>query len=245
MTPLTVTRHGRVAVLTLEHPENGNRLDRDMADAVTVALQAARTDAAIGACVVTGFGEIFCLGGDYQGAGPTAAGRAEYADALIGMDRALAHLGKPLVCAVNGDAHAGGLSVVIGCDLAVASADATFGLPEAANGLFPFLALAIVKDALPKKALFDLIYNARLLTAQEALDLRIVNEVAPRRRPRARNRARRAGRSSQRGNRHARPRPLLRHARLGTDGRTRSSAGCTACRARGEGSNAEREVDLR
>jgi len=180
MTPLTVTRHGRVAVLTLEHPENGNRLDRDMADAVTVALQAARTDAAIGACVVTGFGEIFCLGGDYQGAGPTAAGRAEYADALIGMDRALAHLGKPLVCAVNGDAHAGGLSVVIGCDLAVASADATFGLPEAANGLFPFLALAIVKDALPKKALFDLIYNARLLTAHEALDLCIVNEVVPR-----------------------------------------------------------------
>ena len=180
MTPLTVTRHGRVAVLTLEHPENGNRLDRDMADAVTVALQAARTDAAIGACVVTGFGEIFCLGGDYQGAGPTAAGRAEYADALIGMDRALAHLGKPLVCAVNGDAHAGGLSVVIGCDLAVASADATFGLPEAANGLFPFLTLAIVKDALPKKALFDLIYNARLLTAHEALDLCIVNEVVPR-----------------------------------------------------------------
>jgi len=180
MTPLTVTRHGRVAVLTLEHPENGNRLDRDMADAVTVALQAARTDAAVGACVVTGFGEIFCLGGDYQGAGPTAAGRAEYADALIGMDRALAHLGKPLVCAVNGDAHAGGLSVVIGCDLAVASADATFGLPEAANGLFPFLTLAIVKDALPKKALFDLIYNARLLTAHEALDLCIVNEVVPR-----------------------------------------------------------------
>jgi enoyl-CoA hydratase/carnithine racemase len=96
------------------------------------------------------------------------------------MDRAMARLGKPLVAAVNGDAHAGGLGVVVGCDLAVASAGATFGLPEAASGLFPFIALAIVRDALPKKALFDLIYNARLLTAQEALELKLVNEVVRR-----------------------------------------------------------------
>ena len=80
----------------------------------------------------------------------------------------MARLGKPLIAAVNGDAHAGGFSVVIGCDLAVAADDATLGLPEAANGLFPFIALAIVKDALPKKVLFDLIYNARLMSADEA-----------------------------------------------------------------------------
>jgi enoyl-CoA hydratase/carnithine racemase len=92
----------------------------------------------------------------------------------------MASLGKPLVAAVNGDAHAGGFSVVIGCDLAVVAADATLGLPEAAKGLFPFIALAIVKDALPKKVLFDLIYNARLMSAQEACDLHVVNEVVPR-----------------------------------------------------------------
>jgi enoyl-CoA hydratase/carnithine racemase len=124
-----------------------------------------------------------------------AAGREAYARALLRMDRAMATLGKPLVAAVNGDAHAGGFSVVVACDLAVAAVHATFGLPEAARGLFPFIALAIVKDALPKKVLFDLVYSARLMPAAEALSLHVVNEVAPRETvlERAVERARQAG----------------------------------------------------
>ena len=54
---------------------------------------------------------------------------------------------------------------MVACDLAVAADDATLGLPEAAAGLFPFIALATVRDALPKKVLFDLIYRARLMSA--------------------------------------------------------------------------------
>src|SRR5437868_264283 len=83
--------------------------------------------------------------------------------ALLVMDDAMTRLGKPLVAAVNGPAHAGGLGVMVACDLAVAADDATLGLPEAAAGLFPFIALATVRDALPKKVLFDLIYRARLM----------------------------------------------------------------------------------
>jgi len=177
---LAVRRKGRVAVLTLERPGFGNRLSEQMADEVTAALESARKDPEIGACVLTGHGEVFCLGGDYRGAGPTSAGRTGYAQALIGMDRAMAELGKPLVAAVNGDAHAGGFGLVIASDLAVVAGDATLGLPEAANGLFPFIALAIVKDALPKKLLFDLIYNARLMSAQEAREVHVVNQVVPR-----------------------------------------------------------------
>jgi enoyl-CoA hydratase/carnithine racemase len=177
---LEVTRNGRVGVLTLKRPGQGNRLSEQMAEEVAAALESARKDPQIGACVLTGDGDVFCLGGDYQGAGPTAAGRTAYAQALIGMDRAAGHLGKPLVAAVNGDAHAGGFSLVVACDLAVVAADATLGLPEAAKGLFPFIALAIVKDSLPKKLLFDLIYNARLLSAQEAREVHVVNEVVPR-----------------------------------------------------------------
>ena len=64
--------------------------------------------------------------------------------------------------------------------LAIAADDATLGLPEAAAGLFPFIALAIVKDALPKKVLFDLIYRARLMSAAEARSLHVINEAVPR-----------------------------------------------------------------
>ena len=178
MAELLVTRHERIAVLTLNRPEAGNRLTTTLATEVALTLEAARNDDSVGACVLTGTGNVFCLGGDYQGAGPTAVGRKAYAAALLRMDRAMGQLGKPLVAAVNGDAHAGGFSVVVACDLAVAARTATFGLPEAARGLFPFIALAIVKDALPKKVFFDLVYSARLMRSAEALSLHLVNEVA-------------------------------------------------------------------
>jgi enoyl-CoA hydratase/carnithine racemase len=176
---LATQRHGRVAALTLNRPEHGNRLTTALALDIAAALRAAREDAAIGACVLTGAGEVFCLGGDYRGAGPTDEGRRAYADALLEMDDAMARLGKPLVAAVNGNAHAGGFAVMVACDLAVAASDATFGLPEAAAGLFPFIALATVHDALPKKVLFDLIYRARLMPADEALSLHVINEAVP------------------------------------------------------------------
>lgn len=177
MSDLLVTRREQVAVLTLNRPATGNRLTTALADEIARTLEAARSDDAIAACVLTGAGDVFCLGGDYQGAGPTAVGRQAYARALLRMDRAMAALGKPLVAAVNGNAHAGGFSVVAACDLAVAAAHATFGLPEAARGLFPFIALAIVKDTLPKKVFFDLVYTARLMPAAEALALHLVNEI--------------------------------------------------------------------
>jgi enoyl-CoA hydratase/carnithine racemase len=179
MSELLVTQRERVLVLTLNRPDAGNRLTTSLADEIAQTLEAARRDGSFDACVLTGAGDAFCLGGDYQGAGPTTAGRRAYARALLRMDRAMAGLGKPLVAAVNGHAHAGGFSVVVACDLAVAANTATFGLPEAARGLFPFIALAIVKDALPKKVLFDLAYSARLMPAAEALSLHLVNEVTP------------------------------------------------------------------
>ena len=133
------------------------------------------------------------LGGDYQGAGPTDEGRNAYAQALLDMDDAMASLGKPLVAAVNGDAHAGGFGLMVACDLAVAADDATFGLPEAAKGLFPFIALATVRDALPKKVLFEVIYTARLMRAAEALSLHVITEDAGVACARPGARARRAG----------------------------------------------------
>lgn len=181
MSSIVVTRRGRVAVLTLSRPEHGNRLTTALATELAAALRSARDDAAIGACVLTGAGDVFCLGGDYRGAGPTDEGRAAYADALLDMDEAMAQLGKPLVAAVNGDAHAGGFAVLVACDLAVAAEDATFGLPEAAKGLFPFIALATVRDALPKKVLFEVIYRARLMDATEARSLHLINEAVGRR----------------------------------------------------------------
>jgi enoyl-CoA hydratase/carnithine racemase len=179
-TSIDVERRGRIEIIRMRRPDNGNRISQQMAEEIVAALEHARQSADVGACVLTGHGDVFCLGGDYWGAGPTGTGRHAFARAFMDMAQAIARLGKPVIAAVNGNAHAGGFSLVIACDMAIAAEDATLGLPEIAKGLFPFLALAIVKDALPKKVLFDIVYRARLMSAAEAKGLHIVNELTGR-----------------------------------------------------------------
>lgn len=171
-----------VAILTLTRPSADNRITRQMAESGVAALEGARSDRSITGCVLTGHGDVFCKGGDYRSAGDSSAGRLEFARAHNDLAQAMSRLGKPLVAAINGDAHAGGFSLVTLCDLAVCAEHATLGLPEAAHGLFPLLALAIVKDSLPQKVFFDIVYRARLLQASEARSLNLVNEVVPRER---------------------------------------------------------------
>jgi enoyl-CoA hydratase/carnithine racemase len=177
---LMTERKGQVLILTMRRPDAGNRITQALAEALTGALELARRDSSIGGCVLTGHGEAFCLGGDYVGAGSQIAGRLEFGRAHIDLFDAMARLGKPLVAAINGNAHAGGFSLVVACDLAFVADDATLGLPEAAHGLFPFLALAAVANTMPKKLFFDITYNARLMDAREACALHIVNAVLPR-----------------------------------------------------------------
>src|SRR6185436_4446412 len=164
MDELQQRREGRVAVLTLNRPGAGNRLTASFANEIAAALRAIRDDHGVGACVLTGAGNVFCLGGDFAGAGAEEHGWRAYADALLALDDSMVQLGKPLIAAVNGDAHAGGFALMTACDLAVAAEGATFGLPEAAKGFFPFVATALVKDVLPKSVFFDLVYNATPLT---------------------------------------------------------------------------------
>jgi enoyl-CoA hydratase/carnithine racemase len=180
MTQLRISQHGRVTVLTMTRPDAGNRITERMAQQLTHALDAARRDTSVAGCVLTGDGAVFCLGGDYRSAGASTAARMEFARAHVDLFNQMARLGKPLIAAVNGDAHAGGFALVVACDMAFVAEDATMGLPETAHGLFPLLALAVVLDALPKKLLFDIAYNARLLGAEEACALQLANAALPR-----------------------------------------------------------------
>ena len=174
-----VRRVDDVAVLTLVRPEAENRITSPMAEAAAAALEQARTDTSIVGCVLTGHGNVFCTGGDFRAAGRGTAGQLRFGRAHEALAQAMARLGKPLVAAVNGPAHAGGFAIVALCDLAVCADDATLGLPEASRGLFPLLALSLVKDSLPQKVFFELVYRARLLDATEAKALNLVNDIVP------------------------------------------------------------------
>jgi enoyl-CoA hydratase/carnithine racemase len=178
--PLRVDVADGVSRLTIDRPEADNRVDRDTCLQLAEAMRAADADPAVRVVVLTASGDRFCVGGQVDGAadGETMK-QVAFAQAFAGVHEAAAGLGKPLVAAINGDAIAGGFSLISAADLAIAVDTARFGLPELAVGAFPMLALATSVSLLPRKVLFDLIYNARLLSAAEALQFGLVSAVVP------------------------------------------------------------------
>ena len=162
----------------IDRPAADNRVDRESCLLIRDAFRAAEADPAVRVVVLTATGGLFCAGGQVDGAvSGDALAQIAFADAFADLHDAAAALSRPLIVAVNGDALAGGMSLMAAGDLAISVASARFGLPELKAGAFPMLALATAVPVLPRKLLFDLIYNARLLSAAEALQYGLLSAV--------------------------------------------------------------------
>jgi enoyl-CoA hydratase/carnithine racemase len=88
-------------------------------------------------------------------------------------------LGKPIVAMVNGNALAGGLGLMVACDLVVCADTAKLGTTEIAVGLWPMMITAEITRSIGRKATLDMMLTGRKLTAHEALACGLVNRVVP------------------------------------------------------------------
>lgn len=180
---VTVERRGHVAIVTINRPEAHNAVNSAVADALGDALHVAESDVGIRAIVLTGAGDkSFCAGADLK-----AIARGERIDAT-GRDRrawgfagVVTHaISTPLISAVNGTALGGGTELVLASDLAVAAERATFGLPEVKRGIIAGAGGAFrILAALGQKAGMELLLTGRSISAQQAVDLGLVNRVVP------------------------------------------------------------------
>jgi len=178
---VTSTLDDGVLTVTLNRPDDRNRIDRVMMEAIVAAMEAADANPAVAVIVLTGAGDYFCAGGRVDGypEGPLKE-RSDYAQAFCNMHDRMGRTAAPIVAAVTGHCTAGGMSLLSFCDLAVASDHVEFGYPEAANGLFPALALGILVPLVPPKRAFQMLLTGERFSAQEALELSLVNRVVPR-----------------------------------------------------------------
>ena len=180
---------GPVAVITIDRPAVLNAMHRDAHFELAAAFDRFRDDHALRVAIITGAGErAFCVGSDLK----ALAASSDHTKPETGF-AGITHrfdLFKPVIAAVNGLCLGGGVEIVAACDLAIAADDAEFGLPE------PLVGLAAlgggVLQRLPRQmAMKDamwMVLTADRLSAEEAVRLRLVNEVVPRSRllPRAR-----------------------------------------------------------
>ncbi|RKH60048.1 enoyl-CoA hydratase/isomerase family protein [Corallococcus llansteffanensis] len=173
---------GPQAHLTIDRPKARNALSPGVIQGLSDALERADADPAVRVLVLTGAGEkAFCAGGDlgqFGGDGgflATHEGRRAYGRLLTRFQ----DVRKPTVARVNGHALAGGLGLVLACDLAVAVEGADLGTPEIDVGLFPMMMMALLQRHLGRKRALELVLTGDRLPAREALALGLLNRVVP------------------------------------------------------------------
>ncbi|WP_433189943.1 crotonase/enoyl-CoA hydratase family protein [Actinoallomurus sp. CA-150999] len=180
MNAALMSRNGPVAVITLNRPEVRNAVNTEMAVAVGRLLEEANDDPEVRAIVITGAGDkSFCAGADLK-AVASGAGKPLDPDHLEwGFAGFVRHeIDKPLIAAVNGFALGGGTEIALACDLVVASATASFGLPEVRRGLAAGAGgLVRLKQQIPIKVAMRLTLTGEPMSAAEAERWGLVNEV--------------------------------------------------------------------
>lgn len=167
------------ARLTLNREPQRNAISPEMIGLFNEYLDRAAGDDAVRVVLITGAGEkVFCSGADLGaalGGGEVAGGALNYARLLQKM----AAYPKPLVARLNGHCLAGGMGLMLGCDIVYAREGIKIGTPEVKVGLFPMMIGALIfRNATRKKAL-EMIYTARLLSAGEAEKMGLITRVYP------------------------------------------------------------------
>ncbi len=176
---VVVTTQGPVTTFTLNRPERRNAIGAAMANELLWALEDALAAQEIRCIVLTGAGEAFCVGGDFQqlsgGEQDALASKGGYPELLLALWRS----SKPLIARVNGHALGGGLGLVAACHFAVASAEAKLGTPEVNVGLFPFMIYALLERLVPRRRLLEMMLGGEKWSAVEAEQVGLLSRVVP------------------------------------------------------------------
>jgi enoyl-CoA hydratase/carnithine racemase len=189
----------RVATITLNRPDKLNAWTAVMDQEVRAAMYEAESDADVRVIILTGAGRGFCAGADMSLLGTIAkeglegyrgpesflrnTSNGERQDVRPDFQKKYSYfpsIKKPVIAAVNGPAVGLGFILSLYCDLRFAAEGARFGTAFAKRGLIAEYGLAWMLPRLigPANAL-DMLFSARLVDANEALRMGLVNQVFP------------------------------------------------------------------
>src|SRR5215217_6943631 len=175
------TVEGTVARVTLNRPEKRNALNDAVIAGIKEGLKKASKDERVRVVVISGAGKDFCSGADLSAlqkiANASVAENSEDARLLLDLFLLIRQLPSPVVAAVTGRALAGGCGLATACDLVLASASARFGYPEVKIGFVPAMVMAILRRNVSEKRAFELITRGAEISAEQALEFGLVNQV--------------------------------------------------------------------
>lgn len=178
---LQLTLEDDVASLTLDRPDKRNAINKAMWRALPEAIDLAETDPGIKVLVLSGAGGHFAAGadiGEFEAVYATRETAAAYSrDIAAGVD-ALAKLCKPTIARIQGACVGGGMALALACDLRMAASDSKLGITPGKLGLMYSLAdTKRLVDAVGGAAAKDLLFSGRIVSAGDALAMRLVGSL--------------------------------------------------------------------
>jgi enoyl-CoA hydratase/carnithine racemase len=180
MAEIELGRSGEVATIVLNRAERRNALSSAMMIELGRSITEIDRDPAVRAVVLTGAGKVFCSGLDL-GAMDDSPGEPRLERELVDLVlKPLERLSKPTIAAMNGDALAGGLELALHCDMRLAVPTARFGMPVARIGIVvPYPLILKLLETVGPPATSELLFTAEPISAERALGLGMVNQLAP------------------------------------------------------------------
>jgi enoyl-CoA hydratase/carnithine racemase len=168
-----------IACVTINRPSKRNAVSGAVTRLMVEYVALVDADPDIRVAILTGAGtDSFCAGADLSGAPNRMMELAAGGNGFAGFVNAKRT--KPWIAAVNGFALGGGTELVLACDVAVASEHAVFGLPEVKRGVLAAAGGAYrLPRAIPPRIAMEHVLTGEPFSAQQALDLKLVNRVVP------------------------------------------------------------------
>ena len=167
------------AFLTINRESRRNAISQEMIVGFLDCLDRADQDSDVFAVCITGAGEkAFCSGADLavtlakEGKDPLPGAR-NYAKLL----KKMAQFGKPFVARVNGPCLAGGLGLMLSCDIVIARNDLFFSTPEVNVGIFPMMVGALLYRNVSRKKAMDMVLTGRKIPATEAESMGLITRA--------------------------------------------------------------------
>jgi len=176
-----LTIHDGVAVITINRPERKNAVTLAMRTEIEHAFRKAQEDAQVRAIVLTGTGSDFSAGADVgELGGGGARGSLQRMRDLHLMTRAVAHIDKPVVAAVQGVCIGMAWALALACDIVVAAENARFQFAFRHIGLAPDSGSAfLLTRHVSLQRAKEIIYSGRFVSGSEARDLGLALYALP------------------------------------------------------------------
>jgi len=177
---IQIAINNAVATVTLNRPEKRNAISYELIDDLLAALDEIANSSAL-VLILTGAGKAFCSGMDLDNlkalAGRSPEQNLKDSETMARLFRSLYDFPKPTIAAVNGAAVAGGCGLATLCDITLAVPEAKFGYTEVRIGFLPAIVSTFLLRQVGEKHARDLLLTGRIIAAEEAHRIGLINEI--------------------------------------------------------------------